>query len=190
MSSKKKLIISLSVAAAVLVAAVIAIVAVFAAANQAVQSSVKVTFRAKNVDCTVAAEYETNTQTKAQAFETIIINAADSSKTYTGNVPDVELQEGGENGVYLTLTYTITNNSARDMVVKLGSITNENFTVALSDDELTTTGVTIPGKVADADASNDVFTITIKMTDAALKSATDIEMNVTLNWTLEAVYSD
>ena len=186
MSSKKKLIVSLSVAAAVLVAAVIAIVAVFAAANQAVSSNVKVTFRAKNVDCTVAATYQTNTKASAQAFQTIVINAADASKTYEGNVPDVDLEEGGDTGVWLELVYTITNNSSRDMKVTLANFTNENFTVSTGADDLAA-GVTIPGKVADREASNDIFTIRITMTDEALKSAEDIVMNVNLAWTLEAI---
>jgi len=59
MSSKKKLIISLSVAAAVLVAAIIAIVAVFAAAQQTLTSSIKVTYTAgKNVAGTASASYK------------------------------------------------------------------------------------------------------------------------------------
>jgi len=187
MSSKKKLVISLSVAAAVLVAAIIAIVAVFAAAQQTVASDVKVTFRAKNVDCAVSATWETNTQTTATNFANFTIKAADGTQVYQYDVPDINLQQGESGDVYLLLTYTFTNTSSRTMNVKLESFTNEYFTVEYSDAALTVDGVDIAGKVGDT-TSNDVFTVKIVMTDAALQSAEDIVMdNITLTWTLTAV---
>lgn len=185
MSSKKKLVISLSVAAAVLVAAIIAIVAVFAAAQQAVASSVKVTFRARNVDCAVQASWETNTQTGAE-FANFTIAASEASTTYQKDVPDIDLKQGESGDVYLLLTYKFTNTSSRDMNVKLDSFTNKNFRVEYSDADLTNgTGVVIPGKKGEV-ASNDIFTVKIIMTDEALLSAEDIVMDVDLAWTLVA----
>ena len=192
MSSKKKLVISLSVAAAVLVAAIIAIVAVFAAAQQSVQSAVKVTFRAKNVDCTVAGVYQTNTQSEKTAFETFNILAKDTNvnedqtaKVYPANLPDVDLQQGtGDKAdeVWLKITYTITNNADRAMLVKLDKFTtNQYFTIAYDPEMVTTDGV----EIAAHDSAD--FVITITATQAALQSATDVEMDVTLDWTLTAV---
>jgi len=188
MSSKKKLVISLSVAAAVLVAAIIAIVAVFAAAQQTVASDVKVTFRAKNVDCAVSATWETNTQTTATNFANFTIKAADGTQVYQYDVPDINLQQGESGDVYLLLTYTFTNTSARTMNVKLAAINEDtNFDVVYSDDELTTTGVDIAGKTGET-ASNDIFTVKIVMTEEALKSASDIVMQpIALTWTLTAI---
>lgn len=57
MSSKKKLIISLSAVCLVAVIAVVAVVAVLAAGTQAVTSSITVTYRASMVDATVSAQY-------------------------------------------------------------------------------------------------------------------------------------
>lgn len=188
MSSKKKLVISLSVAATVLVAAIIAIVAVFAAATQTVASNVQVTFRAKNVDCSVLATWKTNTKADETKFADFQIEAGQATTTYKYDVPNVNLQQGESGEVYLLLTYTFTNTSARTMNVKLAAINKDtNFDVVYSDDELTTTGVDIEGKVGET-PSNDIFTVKIVMTEAALNSASDIVMQpIALTWTLTAI---
>ena len=188
MSSKKKLVISLSVAAAVLVAAIIAIVAVFAAAQQTIASNVKVTFRATNVDCAVEASYTTNTVKDKQVFKTLTIEAEDGgSVAKEANLPNVDLIQGGENGVFITLSYNITNTSSRPMLVKLAELTDNsgNWDITLSHSGLTSTGVEIDGKIGET-VSNEIFTITIKATTQAIQSAEDVPMDITLNWTLTA----
>ena len=188
MSSKKKLVISLSVAATVLVAAIIAIVAVFAAANQAIQSSVGVTFRARNVDCSVNATYTTNTKTTPVTIKEFSILASDAGSTaHRADLANVNLQEGGTSGVFITLSYEITNNSSRDMVVRLTGLQDNtgNWEITYSHDDLTGGGVTIAGKTTDK-TSSETFTVTIKATAQALKSAEDITMNTVLDWSLTA----
>ena len=139
------------------------------------------------MDCAVSATWETNTQTTATNFANFSIKAADGTQVYQYDVPYINLQQCESGDVYLLLTYTFTNTSSRTMNVKLESFTNEYFTVEYSDAALTVDGVDIAGKVGDT-TSNDVFTVKIVMTDAALQSAEDIVMdNITLAWTLTAV---
>lgn len=61
MSSRKKLIVSLSVVALVVIAAVVAVVGVFAAGNQEIQSQVYITFTAVDIEGTVTVRYNTQT---------------------------------------------------------------------------------------------------------------------------------
>ena len=129
MSSKKKLVISLSVAAAVLVAAIIAIVAVFAAVSHDVTSNVNVTFRARNVDCMITASYKTNTTSETTFKDFHVLANETTSKTYEADVPNIDLYQESEGAsVYLTVTYTIENLSSRPMTVTLEDLeTNQYF---------------------------------------------------------------
>ena len=188
MSSKKKLVISLSVAAAVLVAAIIAIVAVFAAAQQTVKSSVKVSFKARNVDCTITGFYQTNLMdSESSAFDLVRIEADDDgTETHNANVPAVTLYQAGDEDIFLRVTYTITNHSPRAMSVKLaGLASNEWFDV-----DFAPSGVTedADGVVIDSGDSED-FTIMITPTQLLLNSAEDVDaaMDVNLMWTLDAI---
>ncbi len=91
MSSKKKLIISLSAVCLVAVIAVVAVVAVLAAGTQAVQTSVTITYTASDVSATVSANQyliarTTNVGDAAQAFKSgdatsVSFNAVDGNET-------------------------------------------------------------------------------------------------------------
>lgn len=61
MNSRKKLIVSLSIVALVVVAAVVAVVGVFAAGNQQIQSQLFITFTAVDIEGDVAVRYNTQT---------------------------------------------------------------------------------------------------------------------------------
>jgi len=129
MTSKKKLVISLSVAAAVLVAAIIAIVAVFAAASQTLTSSIKVTYTAgKNVAGTASASYklsgegatsvdmDTNGSTE-NGDKVITFNAIGEKQTQSLLTQgDISLDS---DNVYVEFTYVFTNTGAYDYTAQI-----------------------------------------------------------------------
>lgn len=118
MSSKKKLVISLSVAAAVLVAAIIAIVAVFAAAQQTVQSSFSIKFTATDVDCTVSGTWSLATPAEGESgsLGTVVIAAKDDKGSHTMDAnPTIPLTSEKN---YVDLTYTFTNSGSRAFTIK------------------------------------------------------------------------
>lgn len=194
MSSKKKLTISLSVAAAVLVAVIIAIVAVFAAAKQTVESNINVKFRAKNVDCTIIGSQKTNTDESATNFKTATIKSTEPEGTEYDLNPtnDIVLTIDKDGNAYVDLTYTITNTSHADLLVKITSISSDtaDFTVTVVDENETLTGAgyTI-GAMVGQTAKSKSFTIRVEATAAAKASATDATMKVSMVWDLSAVYS-
>ena len=118
MSSKKKLVISLSVAAAVLVAAIIAIVAVFAAAQQTVQSSFTIKFTATDVDCTVSGTWALATPAEGESgsLGTVVIAARDGKGTHSMDASPVIALSSAKN--YVDLTYTFTNSGSRAFTIK------------------------------------------------------------------------
>ena len=140
MSSKKKLVISLSVAATVLVAAIIAIVAVFAAASQAVQSDIKVTFKATDVACGITGTWQVAGKEDAEhkvEFGSIAFAAKEGNeeaKTMSAE-PNIALTSS-EN--YIDFIYTFTNAGSRGF-----SIVLEEEVVATKVGEDQLTGVTV-----------------------------------------------
>ena len=118
MSSKKKLVISLSVAAAVLVAAIIAIVAVFAAAQQTVQSSFSIKFTATDVDCTVSGTWSLKDAGEGEtgSLGSVVIAAKDTKGTHTMDADPVIPLTSEKN--YVDLTYTFTNSGSRSFTIK------------------------------------------------------------------------
>ena len=194
MSSKKKLTISLSVAAAVLVAVIIAIVAVFAAAKQTVESNMTVKFRAKNVDCTIIGSQQTNTDEVASTFKTVTIKSThgEGEVEYDLDPNDIVLTIDDDGKAYVDLTYTITNTSHADLLVKIESITNSstNFTVTIVDEAETLKGAGYKiGAMVGQTTQSKSFTIRVEATNAAITSAVDVELDVDIVWDLSAVYT-
>jgi len=196
MSSKKKLTISLSVAAAVLVAVIIAIVAVFAAAKQTVESNMTVKFRAKNVDCTIVGSQKTNTDASATEFKTVTIESThgEGEVEYDLNpTNDIVLTIDDAGNAYVDLTYTITNTSHADLLVKIAEISSAtaDFSVTIVDEAelLRGAGYKIGAMVGQTTQTKS-FTIRVSATDAAKESATDASMDVAIVWDLSAVYSE
>ena len=193
MSSKKKLIVSLSVAAAVLVAAVIAIVAVFAAANQVATSTINVKFRAKNVDCVIAGAYQKDTDAEATGFGQISFAAAEGTTSRSLAPEDTIVLEDSrtqtKTDVYLDLIYTFKNNSAAGLVITLptATATGASLSYYVDDADVVTSfaGLTIKG----GDASEHTIKIRATLTEATLNSAADVPFAIDLSWTLEAAYT-
>lgn len=202
MSSKKKLIISLSVAAAVLVAAIIAIVAVFAAAQQSVASSVKVTFRAKNVDCAVKAEYQVNGATTPTLIKEGVITATDGEQSFDYSMKsneEIELFDGEE--IYVDFIYTITNTSVRKLNVTLDNISDietpfgveyyvgDTYNSVTKVDSLSTATTINAATFTEGEATTTpakVFVVRLSVVDRKL--ANDASISVTMNWGLDAIY--
>lgn len=128
MSSKKKLVISLSVAAAVLVAAIIAIVAVFAAAQQAVKSDITIKFKATDVACEIngtwtlpkVGDYEAKTGTFGPvAFAAAETQAEEGAEKTLSVAPEVNLTSSQN---YIEFTYTFTNAASTGILIKMSEI--------------------------------------------------------------------
>ena len=198
MSSKKKLVISLSVAAAVLVAAIIAIVAVFAAANQAVQSSITVKFRAQDVSCTVAGTWKVSGEGGANgSLGSLTIAAKNIKDTYEMIPTETELPLTSTNNS-VDFDYTFTNNGSRDFTIKLNSIsydeTNMDIAYLLNgtevdktifdgtDDEST---IKCSAKVA-ADTVN-TQKLTVRLTVKADSYDNDFDFKLQILWDLDAL---
>ena len=193
MSSKKKLVISLSVAAAVLVAAVIAIVAVFAAAQQTVQSSVNVSFRAKNVDCSVVASYQRYTDTEEQSIGSATFTAAETTTEKEVSlapekpiVLDDQRSESKPN-VYVDLIYKITKTSSSNLVVALKSSSYEGLNVQFKYDN-GSFGDSFETKTI-SDATAHTITVRATLTETTLNSANDVDFSINLVWDLSAAYA-
>jgi len=198
MSSKKKLVISLSVAAAVLVAAIIAIVAVFAFATQTVQSSLTVKFTATDVACKVTGGWAIKDATAAEGeqgtFAEVIINAKDvANSEYTMNAsPAIPLTSARN---YVDLTYTFENTGSRGFSVKLvEAITDEDITATYYDGEdgtlqladiMGTEEATNP-VICEAGAGETV-TVKVRLTVNADSFAEDFEFATTIQWQLDAI---
>ena len=155
MSSKKKLIISLSVAAAVLVAAVIAIVAVFAAASQTVATStIKVSYTANaHVVGSVSSTYSfgtvkdhsmtTDGGAVADGNDVISFNVDSSANAKTLQIQATDLTDGavqfGEAARELVITFNFVNEGSKAYTATLtpNFTTTTNMVIEYSADKLT-----------------------------------------------------
>ncbi len=160
MSTKKKFIIALcavSVVAVTLLASLIAVVATFNAKTTA--GGFKVSYTAKNVHATIAAEYTKNSESPVT-----IKSGSDNLITFTGTEVEEEVTKSfdetnltiGKDDV-IVLHYTITNTDstgATTFKVVSNSTTavsnSNNMTVKYSDDNAT--WVDSIGDLADADS--------------------------------------
>ncbi len=206
MSSKKKLIISLSVAAAVLVAAIIAIVAVFAATRQAVTSNITVRYTADpTISGTASATYTFGTTVGEDMTAT---GNADGEKVVTFDPDDTTGQGGvlqpqreivlgegtGETKVReVIFEYTFTN-TGRDAYTAVVSITPLTGNDAKVTDNVVYEYNTGSGfKTASTEADR---TITVQPTGAEFKMqikiavdnvAKDAAFFGSINWDLNRV---
>lgn len=192
MTSRKKLIISLSVAAAVLVAAIIAVVAVFAASQQVVKSNITIKFTASDVSCTVGAKYKVENK-DAIDLGTVTINAKDEeNKEYslspTGNVDLTKTNNS------VTFEWTFTNTGSKAFTIKLNQLTNISgsafnvkfYTNDGSDDteidrdKLAATGVNV-----ESVSDNGKAIIKMVVTMPAENMGNDAELSLNMEWTLD-----
>lgn len=185
MSSRKKLVISLSVVACVIVAAVIAVVAVLAATQQAITSNIKVTYTAMDVDATVTAKatiggVDTAFYT-ADDKTSLVLEASESdedaatAKTLAPKT-DLELTRANQE---VTFTYTFENTGSRDFTaaVEFGKagLADKNLKVVSETDD----GATITV----AAGETETYTVTI----AVLDMAKDVNFQFAFSWTLIAL---
>ena len=184
MSSKKKLVISLSVAAAVLVAAIIAIVAVFAASIQTAQSTLKITFTSKDVSCTVSGEWALPSATADEKGElgSITIKASDEQDTHKLNAnPTIPLTSEKN---YVDLSYTFTNNGSRSFTIELGDGSNAasplSYKVLVDEEEWT-------GSVTCDTTATVVVRVTLPSSAFDQDILAENGLAVTIDWLLTAI---
>lgn len=186
MTSKKKLVISLSIAAAVLVCAIVALVAVFAASTQTVQTAFKVTFTATDVDATVVATQRFGTTGDYTALGTATFNASDAGKTESLSPANLTLNNDDKKSY--SIKYEFTNRSENDLVVTLSNSlytgdSDNGFKITFADGEgaavtassLSTDGITVTKGAA------KVIVLTVAIPDDVNSNA---ELNISLSFTL------
>lgn len=195
MSTKKKLIISLSALCLVLIVAVVAIVAVYAAGTQTVTSNIKVTYTAMEVDGTVSATYTlkngtaTNMTTNgASDGDTTITFAAADGKTTKSLTPqgDIELSSTAD---YVIFQYTFTNSGSRAYTAVLtytddGNDDTNATIVYASDNTESTTWAESPSTLTVASGSNGTsYYAKVSIDNLAL----DASFSGYFTWTLTAI---
>lgn len=151
MSTKKKIIISISAISVVAILAIIAVVAVFAATSANVTSNIRVSYEAKEVSATVSANYHVANGTKtamtvdgqASSNNSITFTGRENDGAATGSlIPQEDIKITKANN-YVVFEYKFVNLSADyGMKVVLSSqptATNVNVKYATSTE---TTGIT------------------------------------------------
>lgn len=190
--SKKRLIITISSLCIAVVAVICSVVAIFAAANQSVQSTFKVTYKATNVAATVSAKYTVKNK-EAVSLGSQTINAADDQTTYStlSTDTDIELTASNDEVVF---QYTFTNNSSSNKikVTLADNAQKENVTVsyanATTEDASLTYGSTL--SEIEIDSSSTVYVyIKVAITNTANSASYTADSTNTLIWSLEAVES-
>lgn len=114
-SSKKRLAITISSLCIAVVAVICSVVAIFAAANQGVQSTFKVTYKATNVAATVSAKYTVKNES-AVSLGSLTIDAAADETTYDSLSTESEIGLSAKNNE-VVFQYTFTNNSSSNSIV-------------------------------------------------------------------------
>ena len=109
-SAKRRLILTISSMCVAVIAVVVSVVAIFAAQQQGVQSTFKVTYRAQNVAATVSANYTVLNETP-KTMGSVKIDAIDQPGTVYNNLEggDIELTDVN-NTVYFQ--YAFKNDSS------------------------------------------------------------------------------
>lgn len=193
MNSRKKLIISLSALAFVVVAAVVAVVAVLAATQQTINSAVKVSYTAKDVACTIqASALPQNGSTETLA--PVVFQYNTPVETKNANFTDVEfgVNAQGENKDtwYVEYTYVFTNNgsAAFDAVLSVNVTDGEDeyvvsVKVNTGDYEVSNTAT---AEVAGGVGSTATVVVKVELPEA--KRAVDAEFAASFNWVLTSEY--
>lgn len=196
MSSKKKLIISLSVAAAVLVAAIIAIVAVFAATAQSVQNGIIVRFEAgEDISCQIVGDWALEGASEAEGQkgkigETLIITADEETSTHDLSANDIEVKLSKSQN-YVDFNYQITNIGSTAFTVKLAQAkTQDDVSVTywvdgtgISATDIVNTGTTIAAK-GETGASKK---LTVRVEVPSDKLGNDVTFEADILWKLDVV---
>lgn len=203
MSSKKKLVISLSVAAAVLVAAIIAIVAVFAATQQTVSSFITVRYTADpTISGSARASYSYGTTVvnkpmtvngESTGSQTVVFDADDEQDqkgklqpqeeiALTGKIREVTFQyfftNTGRDAYTATVSFAPDNAQTENVKYFYYSETEEDWVEITSD----TTEAELTITVA-ADAVDTSLQVKVKVDNVA-KDASFIG---SINWDLNRV---
>lgn len=128
-SSKKRLAITISSLCIAVVAVICSVVAIFAAANQGVQSTFRVTYKATNVAATVSAKYTVKNES-AVNLGSLTIDAAADETTYNSLSTDEDISLSAKNNE-VVFQYTFTNNSSSNSIVAtlVDGADQENVTV-------------------------------------------------------------
>lgn len=128
-SSKKRLAITISSLCIAVVAVICSVVAIFAAANQGVQSNFRVTYKATNVAATVTAKYTVKNQ-EAVNLGTLTIDAAADETTYDSLSTENEIGLSAKNDE-VVFQYTFKNDSSSNAIkaTLADGASQENVTV-------------------------------------------------------------
>lgn len=198
MSSRKKLIVSLSVVALVVIAAVVAVVGVFAAANQTVESQVYITFTAVDIDGDVFTNYKVQTREDAGKIEQTdltksnVVTFAAKDSTVSGAIgmgsteAPIEIR-GREEALYIEYNFgrKSVDYKASVSFADHGTFYAEYFDTTNSKWETLTSSP----KVVLASFGNDNFAATVLMRISAKESAlgTNVTSAININWALSAL---
>ena len=174
-SSKKKLIIAVTVIGVVLLAAIVSVVAVLAAGQQAVTSQVSVTYSVTDVSATVSARYKVKgaavvtpdnneiTFTADQQTTTGAINFTDNDDSTTNTPATIGLSSTGD---YVIFEYKFDNNSSKAFNVYLTAVpTADNMTLTIA---------TSATEVADMEEGLDFTAIDTVQTPTADNATTSV----------------
>ncbi len=189
-SSKKRLAITISSLCIAVVAVICSVVAIFAAANQGVQSTFKVTYKATNVAATVSAKYTVKNES-AVNLGSLTIDAAADQTTYSSLSTENEIGLSAKNNE-VVFQYTFTNNSSSNSIVATlaDGADQENVTVqyaqATSADAELTYGSSLGEVNIPADGTVYVY-IKVKISNTANDAHYIADATNQLVWSLEAV---
>ena len=184
MSTKKKLIISLSVLSVTIIVAIASVVGVLALINTDFNFGGSISFTATNIHATVSkASVTGGTLTDETKMQEIFMDAENSGSDDVATWSGVNLNFP-ENGADVVIKFTITNHSENEKLrLTIGELTgtynNATMSVAITGEaEGVKTAVIDPAVPADADAGTDrieyskevviTFQITDKNKDASI----------------------
>ena len=117
MTKSKKLIISLSIALAVVVIALVTVVSVWAATSQTVTNQLTVRYTASNVSATVKADYKLANASAYTSIGTASFAASEGNSTSKSiSAKEIELTDSA---TYVVFRYTFTNTGSNTITVSL-----------------------------------------------------------------------
>lgn len=189
-NSKKRLAITITALCIAIIAIICSIVAIFAAANQGVQSTFKVTYKATNVAATVSAKYTIKNESEV-SLGSLTIDAAADKTTYSSLATDDDISLTSKNDE-VVFQYTFKNNSSSNAikVTLTDGADQENVTVQYAS---TTTANAEPAYTSSlgeievpADGTVYVY-IKVTITETANDAYYIADSSNALVWNLEAV---
>ncbi len=189
-NSKKRLAITISSLCIAVVAVICSVVAIFAAANQGVQSTFKVTYKATNVAATVSAKY-TVLNNSAVDLGSLTIDAAADETTYDSLSAEDDIGLTAKNNE-VVFQYTFKNDSSSNSI-KLtleDGANQQNVTVQYAQATSADAQVTYASSLGDVNIAAD-GTVYIYIKVAISNTANDAhyiaDATNQLVWNLEAV---